>query len=107
MVIATIAIGMASFHWVDEFGLHVIWQNQFAFYAYFTAVLFIVGWTVSLTGIAVLRIAFRITGMMTRDEAEYYPLRANTYRVDPWPENWQKSDVSGEAPGSGPTRIPG
>jgi hypothetical protein len=95
MVIVIIAFAMASLRWADQIGLGVIWRNRVAFYVYLGAVLLATGWTVSLTGIAVLRFVFRITGMMTKAEAQCYPLRADTKCVDLWPEAWQKPDVRG------------
>jgi hypothetical protein len=97
MVIAVIALAMTSLRWADRIGLGVIWRNPIAFCAYFGAVLLATGWTVSLTAIATLRFVFRITGMMTKAEAQFYPLRADKKRVDPWPEAWQKPDVRGTA----------
>jgi hypothetical protein len=93
MIIALMAIMMTSFRWADQLGFGVIWRNPLAFYAFVIVVLLIAGWTVSLTGIAVLRCAFRVTGMLNRDEAQYYPLRADKKRVDPWPETWQKPEI--------------
>lgn len=93
MVIVILAVAMASLRWADRIGLGVIWQSELAFYAYAVAVLLIASWTVYLAAVAVLRCAFRVTGMMTRDEAKCYPLRADKRRVEPWPETWQKPDV--------------
>jgi len=95
MVIAVIAFAMASLRWAGQIGLGVIWRNPIAFYVYLGAVLLATGWTVSLTTIAVLRLVFRLTGMMTKTEARCYPLRAGKRGVDPWPEAWQKPDGRG------------
>lgn len=95
MVIAVIAFAMASLRFADQIGLGVIWRNPIAFYMYCGAVLLATGWTVSLTATAILRVFFRITGMMTRAEAQHYPLRADKNYIDPWPEAWQKPDVRG------------
>lgn len=90
MVITIVALAMVSFRWADQLGLGVIWRNAFAFYAYVIAVLLIVSWAVYWTAVGVLRFAFRLAGMMTREEAKSFPLRADKKRVDPWPESWQK-----------------
>lgn len=97
MVIAVVAIVMASFRWIDQIGLGVIWKNQFAFYAYVVVVMLITSWTVSLTSIGVLRFTFRIIGMMTKTEAKSYPLRADKKCFDPWPDAWQKPYYCGDA----------
>lgn len=94
MVIAIIGLAMGSFGWADQLGLGIIWRNHFAFCAYMIAVLFIVSRVVSWTGVAVLRFAFRLAGMMTEEEARSFPLRADKRCVDPWPESWQKPCTS-------------
>jgi len=90
MVIAIIALAMISFRWADRFGLGVIWRNTFAFYAYVIIVLVIARWAVCFSAVGVLRFLFRLTGMMTEEEAKSFPLSARKGRVDPWPESWQR-----------------
>ena len=90
MIILIIAIEVFSFRFANRLGLEVIWRSTFAFYLYAIAVLVVVSWIVSWASISVLRLVFRLTGMMNRGEAQSFPLRADKKCVDPWPESWQK-----------------
>ena len=90
MVIAIVALGMISFRWVDRLGLGLIWQNEFAFCAYWIVVLTLARFAVCYTGIHMLKVSFRVSGMMTRLEAESFPLNAGKGGTDAWPETWQK-----------------
>ena len=90
VIIMIIAIGIASLGWVDRFGLGIVRQNRFAFCAYVIVVMFVAGRVVPWTATRILRIAFRISGLMTEEEAQSFPLRADKQRVDPWPETWQR-----------------
>ena len=92
-VVAILTIAMVSLWWADRLGLGVIWRSPIAFCVYLGVVLFVGGWSVWLTAIAVLRFVFRITGMMTEAEARHYPLRADKHHVDPWPEAWQRPEI--------------
>lgn len=87
-VVLMIAVCMVSLRWADRLGLGVIWRNEFAFYAYVMVVVLVAGWTAGSAAVAVLRVLFRLAGMMTRDESRSFPLRADKKRVDPWPESW-------------------
>ncbi len=37
-----------------------------------------------------LRCLFRFTGILSAEQAKYYPLKANKTHVDPWPRCWQE-----------------
>jgi len=90
MAIAMLALAMFSLSLADDIGLGVIWRNRVAFYAYVVASLMISGWAVSFAAVRALKLLFRIVGMMTKEEARSFPLRAVKRDVDPWPESWQQ-----------------
>jgi hypothetical protein len=90
MVIAIVGLVMVSFRWADQLGLGMIWRNQTAFYAYVIGVFVIASWVVCWAAVGALRFVFLLTGMMTKEEARSFPLRAGKKCVDPWPESWQR-----------------
>ena len=84
--VAIMGIMMVSFRWADQ-------VSQFGFIAFITYqfVVLIVGSLLAFwAGDHVLRIAFRFTGMMTKEEAHDFPLGAGHRRIDPWPNSWQR-----------------
>lgn len=102
--VAAIALAMASARWAGQIGLGVVWREPAVFFVCLCVMLLAAIWILWLTAVAALRLVFRITGMMTKAEARYYPLRADKRCVDPWPEAWQKAEVGGAAEcDSGPT----
>jgi hypothetical protein len=52
--------------------------------------LLVAGLTTLATTLA-LRWFFRAAGILTAEQAKYYPLRANKLRFDPWPACWQEA----------------
>lgn len=87
--VTIVVSALVALRWADQIGFAVIWRNRLAFYAYSIVVAGIAGWTVSLGMLGVLKFAFCLAGMMTREEAKWFPLQAGKGRVDPWPESWQ------------------
>ena len=54
----------------------------------------VVGSLTTTMTIFTLRYLFRFTGILTAEQATYYPLRVNKLRMDPWPLCWQESWTS-------------
>ena len=94
VVTGSIAFSMISLSRANQLGLGVIWQNVFALYVYSAIVLLSVTWITWLLLIAILRFVFQITGMLTKEESHFYPLRTDKRSIDPWPDSWQYPCVS-------------
>ena len=75
----------------QQAGLMNFGRNPWAYIGCFILVLYIATWIFYLRGIGILRVLFLCLGMMTREEAQYYPLEVSKKRFDPWPECWQKA----------------
>lgn len=58
-----------------------------ALFALFLAAVYVVDTTI----VVVLRVIFRASGLMTGEEAAYFPLNIGKRSVDPWPLAWQES----------------
>ncbi len=94
IVIVSITITIDSISWANQLGLGTILQNTYVFFAYLIIAFFGAVWITWLSLIAILKLVFRITCMLTKEESKFYPLRTDKRSIDPWPDSWQYPCIS-------------
>lgn len=79
-----------SFRLAEFVGLGNQLQNPIAFCGYLVGAIWL--WAVILSHYwyAMMRGMFQLMGLLNRDEARSFPLRADKHCVDPWPDSWQR-----------------
>lgn len=95
-IVVELAAGFASIGlWIWSLGrikqvVHV--NHPAAILAIALAGFLFVIYTVDAAVLWLLRCLFRLSGLMSREEAQSYPLRWGKRCIDPWPATWQERE---------------
>ncbi|MBN1393971.1 MAG: hypothetical protein JW959_02985 [Pirellulales bacterium] len=81
-----------AFPLAEYYGLVITFNNAWCFFGFIFIVFFLAVWGLYFLAIRLFMLFFMATGMMTREESEFYPLGALKHQTAPWPDCWQKAE---------------